>query len=608
MIRIFVKSFAVAVATILVAAAAASQVQPGDQSRWSLDFRARMEQNSARPIEIHMMGDWTSTITDTHAGEFDAQLQLADVHFTGDAARNAPAASLTDLQSRLSRPFWATYRNDGGLIAIHFYRDVTTSDRNLLEMIATELQLVRPASERTTPRESWTAQERDAAGEYSALYRMPQPDRILKRKLKYTYTDGVAGAPADAVRVAIDQSDITFSLDSDHRVVAMDGTDRMHMDISLDQKEQLAAVTEFHASNLRTGHAPELIGSLHRALPNVSTSAIVTQRPDAAVARAESDDRLLKGYDTDALLAAAFARESNGAATPDRLTALFRSRPEAAATAVALLIKNGPQRGVTNALGAAGSSSAIAALAGLAHNPNVADTLRIDSIVAFVQLQYPSSEAMRVPNHLLHDSNAQVQTAARMISGALSRAGRPEHRVEADAIDASLIALYRNAQTTHEKTELLSALGNSAGPSVVPAIVAALHDSHAPIRSAAARALRLAQGDDVDRLLASVITSDHDAAVRSDAIFATRFKRPLPSPLADALLHAASADATDYVRSDAVAVLRQNPTASQRIPKTLAQIAQNDIDPGIRRQAKEALASLSPAASTQPLQKTHFDK
>jgi hypothetical protein len=79
-----------------------------------------------------------------------------------------------------------------------------------------------------------------------------------------------------------------------------------------------------------------------------------------------------------------------------------------------------------------------------------------------------------------------------------------------------------------------------------------------------------------------------------------RFRHPLPSPLADALLHAASADQTIYVRSDALAVLRQNLTASPRIPETLARIAESDVDSGIRRQASDALAALSNSASSKP--------
>ena len=123
-------------------------------------------------------------------------------------------------------------------------------------------------------------------------------------------------------------------------------------------------------------------------------------------------------------------------ASPDRLTALFRSRPEAASAAVELLVKDGAKRIVTNALGAAGSLSAVAALSELAHNSNLEEKLRVDAIVAFVQMQHPIVEAMRVLEDLMNDPDANIQSAARMMSGALSRAGRLDRAAQADAIDA----------------------------------------------------------------------------------------------------------------------------------------------------------------------------
>jgi HEAT repeat protein len=580
-------------AAFLAAASAAAETHPADQSRWSLDFRTRLEQRSATPIEVHLAGEWTSTITAVRARQYDAQLQLSNVHFTGDVAKTAHAAALAGVEARLSRPFWATYREDGELLTMHFFRDMAPSDRNLLQMIATELQLVRPGA----VGDSWTAQERDGAGEYSAAYRMQQPDRIVKRKLNYVHTDGVAGATADTVRISIDQSEINYSLAAGRQVQAVDGVDRVSMDLSPDKNQRLTAATEFHLSNRRTAQAPELVGSLDRVRPDVSSSAIGTQSPGAAEAREQADERLLNGYSTEALLAAAFAQDK-GAASPDRLAALFRSRPEAASAAADLLVQEGAKRSVTNALGAAGSLSAVAALNDLAHNSALDEQLRVDAIVAFVQIHYPIVEAMRALDDLTSDPDANIRSAARMMSGALSRAGRTEHPAEAGAIDASLIALYRNARDMREKAELLGALGNSAGPATVPVIEAALHDPTATVRGAAARALRLIPGPEVDRLLAAVITSDPDGAVRADAIFATRFRHPLSAPLADALMQVAGADSARFVRSNAIAVLGQNPTASSQIPETLKRIAQADADAGIRRQAGEALAVLPPRSST----------
>jgi HEAT repeat protein len=215
-------------------------------------------------------------------------------------------------------------------------------------------------------------------------------------------------------------------------------------------------------------------------------------------------------------------------------------------------------------------------------------------------MQHPNPQAMRALIDLTNNSSFAIRSAARMISGALSRVGRHEHPAVAEAIDASLIAIYQKTHDATERVELLGALGNSAGASVVPVVEEALHDTSNPVRSAAARALRLAPGSDVDQVLATVISSDTSGPVRADAVFATHFRHPLTALLADALLRAASSDTSRFVRSDAIAVLSQNPTASVRIPDTLEQIAQHDADSGIRKQAGDALESLTAIASSHP--------
>ena len=605
MIRTMLRSFAVVAATtsVAVAAAAASLPLPGDQSRWSLDYRAAMQQKSASAIEIHLNGEWTSTICAVRDGEYDAQLQLSDLRFSGDAVKSASPSALAALQTRLSRPLWATYRNDGGLLEMHFPREMSASDRNLLQMIATDLQLVRPVStneaEGQSQQANWTAQERDSAGEYSALY-VAQPGRILKRKLKYLYTDGVAGAPSNSMRVLIDQSHVTYGvtprLDAPSQVQSIDGTERIRLGLSKDDSEQVAAETEFHASHFETGRAPRLVGSLERAAGDVVDSPIVTQRTDSIVARSDADDRLLKGDSTQAILQPAFVSDSGKPVQPDRLTALFRSRPDAAPEAETLLIKNGPRKTVTNALGASGSPSAVTVLSELAHNTTLPQELRVDAILAFVQMKHPTTTAMKIPSGMISDPNLAIRSAARMISGALARYGRAEHLAEAERIDASLLALYRGSPDEHERVDLLGALGNSASPATLQPIEEALNDPVVSIRSAAARALRLVSDSEADGHLAEAIVHDSDARVRADAIFATRFHRPLSSELLNALLQAARGDQSTYVRGDALAVLRQNITASPEISSTLAQIAKSDADSGIRHQASNALAAANTSA------------
>jgi hypothetical protein len=197
---------------------------------------------------------------------------------------------------------------------------------------------------------------------------------------------------------------------------------------------------------------------------------------------------------------------------------------------------------------------------------------------------------MRVPFGLMDDAHAQVQPAAWITSGALAHAGRVAHPNEADKIDAALITRYQKARDIRESTDLLAAMGNSVGHSVLPVIESALRDNREVVRAAAARALRLAGGSKIDALLSGAITDDRDAPVRSAAIFAASFRRPIGPQIADALLRAAKTDPADYVRSNAIRLLRQNPDASPKVVETLSWIAEHDTNPSIRKLAREALS------------------
>ena len=560
---------------------------PGDQRRWALDFRVRLEQpENPDPIEIDLSGEWISTISAVRPGEYDVQLQITDVHLKGDRANRAQPERIEQAQRRMSRPFWATYAADGALLRVHFYRDMIPADRNLLQMIATGIQLVRPDAVKTV----WTVVERDGAGSYLAAYNRLEPNVVMKRKLKYVRTDGSPGAPADGLQVAVEQSELRFSLDPEGEIIAVDAKDRVRMRVSFGNSKQLTAMTETRLTDFRKSRAPELIGSLSRAGREVESAAIVTHKPDPEQVRAEHDSRLLEGHTTESLLQTAMAN-GDDPALGDRLAALFRQRPGSVATAMTLLRKNGPRTKITGALGSAGTPAAIDALGSLARDGAASAALRVDALTALIMVEHPSVQAMRIGPTLLDETDARVRSAAELMSGALARAGREAHPAEAEAIDSDLIARYKSSADTREESELLAGLGNSAGPSVLPVIKDALHDPRGPIRAAAARALRLGRGAEVDGLLSSALTSDPDAAVRSAAIFAASFRRPIDPQLADALVQAGTSDAVDSVRSNAVSLLRQDADASPRMREGLSWIAEHDSNNGIRRLAREALAS-----------------
>jgi HEAT repeat protein len=566
---------------------------PGDQSRWSLIFTVGLEQAGTKtPIQIRLTGEWTSTTSAVRKTEYDAALQLSNVTVAGEGVSSA-AVDVAALEQRLTRPFWATYRQDGSLLATHFLKDVDPSDRNLLQMIAAHCQFVRPE----TARPVWTTLEDDGAGSYMAIYHRPAPDVVAKRKLKYIDTGGVSAASGQALSVRLEQSETRLTIDSDGGVAALDGREHVRMFFPTAapdsaEKSQLAARVEIHLANRRRSRNEELIGSLDRAPADVVRSPVITHAPDPATALATNDMNLLDGYTTQSLLEAA-AATSGDRMFSERLAALFRRRPEASAAALDLLRKGGPRKPLTDALGAAGSPPAVEALGRLARDQDMSTRLRRDALTALALNQHVGPDAMRIPAAMLDDGDAQVRSSARFISGVVARAGRAEWPGEAEAVDAALVTRYRNARDTEDMIELLGGLGNSVGPQAVAVITEALGDERETVRAAAARALRLASGPDVDGLLAAAITSDSHPAVRADAIFAAGFRRPLSPQLGEALVHVAQADPIGYVRSNAVTLLRRNAGVVPGVAETLAWISDHDSKPAIRRLAREALASLT---------------
>ena len=567
--------------------ASAEQLAAGMQRRWTLQFRTQLEQpGPSRPAEISLTGDWVVTISAVRSGEYDVALQFVNIRPIDNSTKSVPPEAIEQVRKRLARPFWATYNDGGALLAMHFFNDVTPSDRNLLQMIATETQLVNSEPDRV----GWTVLERDGAGSYLALYTRTALSTITKRKLKYIDTDGVPSAPARGLHVGVDQSEWRIFFDSDGEIAAIDGSDRVRIGVGFGDSGQLLTLTELHMNNLRKSKAPELIASLEHARAEIESVPIVTHQPDQNEVRAQRDERLLEGHTTESLLKAAMAGSVDDKFLSARLAALFRRRPEAIQAALNLLRTNGTQKRITSALASAGSSAAIDALGKIAYDPAAHDELRIDALTALVLIEHPRAQAMYLPLALL-DSHDRIASAARMVAGALARAGRTEHPTDADSIDGALISCYRRAREVSELTDVLGALGNSVGPSALPIIEGALRDRRDPVRAAAARALRLASGADVDRLLSETITADADPQVRAAAIFSTSF-RHTSSTIADALIQAARRDPAELVRSAAIAQLRAHADVSPNIADTLAWVAEHDPRPSVRRLAREGITSL----------------
>ena len=557
----------------------------GEQMTYDLAFTISLSQGGpGRPIEMNLAGRWQTTVVAVRADGYDVACQITGVRVTGGGEVAATEAT-EGLRARLGRRFWVTYRDDGAALRVHFPKDLSPGDRNLLQMIPAETQLVVPRH--VAPQ--WTALERDGAGLYLAAYQRSDPDHVRKRKLKYTDVEATAAAPG-AVSVDFDTSERRYTLDPTGRILAFAGQDRLHVAIALGDARPLGVSTSTRLDAGRTGRAPDLIGSLAASRPQLDDVPLRTHEVDPHVLEREQDLRLLGGRPTDALLDEAAAAR-NDAPLRARLAALFRTRPEAITLAAARL------RGATGAggtmvagLALAGTPAALQALTQLAHDARVATALRVDALSALGFVPRPTQLAMSAPLGLLDDADPKLRQAARLVAGALARAGRsgvPAREAEAEALDRALIERYHSVTGIADQKELLAALGNSGGPAVLPLLATALSHPRADVRATAARSLRLPGGAQVEQQLQTAIASDPDPGVRTAALFAVGF-HPFAA-FVPSIVRAATDDASEFVRADAIGLLKQHLADLPELRDTLAHAAAHDPTPGVRRLAKQAL-------------------
>jgi len=575
-----------AAATVGGSAIPAGEPAPGTQRRWSLELVATLSPSDDAPAQTaRLTGDWVTTISAVRPHERDVACELRDARVAGMGS-SSNGQDVGALRRRLSRRFFVTQRKDGADLRVYFPRDMPPADRNLLLLVVTEVQLVEPANAGAT----WTALERDGAGLYLAAYRRDGDAGILKRKVRYVELDGLAAAPG--LTVGVDPSERRFVVDGTASILSYEGADRLRLTTELTKDQALVMATTIRLGDPREGFDPQLAGSLEHASAELEQSSIRTQDVDPEIQLRRRDEALLTGHTAAELLAAADA-PTPGPRLAERLSALFRLHPETIASALDRARRGAGTKTLLDALGAAATPQAVGAIAGLSHDSTLAAAIRADALTALVQLQHPSGAAMRLPLDLLDQDDASLRYAARLAAGALARAGRVDHRTDADAIDRALGDRFGGEPDAARRLELLAAMGNSAGPSLAFVLLRTLRDGAAPERAAAARSLRFVEGADTDRELAAAIEADHDARVRDAAIFAVRF-RPF-APFMAAVERAATGDASESVRVAAVNLLGARLDADASVREVLSRVAGDDPKPGVRRLAEQLSTPPTPA-------------
>lgn len=566
------------------AAAALRATGAGRQLTWAVTLQARMQQPDGpvggKDSRTSVKGDLVATVSGVSEAGVEMAYELHHPRFDGVGFGEVSAADRALVEQSLTPRFWVTHQADGAARALHFPREMAPDVRNLLALIITEMQLVRPAQAAA----QWTATERDGAGTYLVAYIQTGPREITKRKLRYLSADGAG--PAAAIDVKIDAAEARFGLDAEGRVSEATVRDRVRVGAGLGAGE-LVAEMQLALSNLRVAEAPDLVGSLERAGAAIETSAVVTQAADPVVLQARQDAHLIKDVTLPQLIAAIRAGDVQ-AKTRFQLAAVFRQRPAEIAAALVSARGEAPAlgRAVLEALGDAGSPQAQDALGSVATDAQAPEPLRLAAISAVVQVRSPTPGTIAWLTRLLDAPQPPVRKQATLVVGAVGHAVLGADPQVAARIEADLLGRYRVCQKA-TCDELLVGLGNLGSAGVEPAVAEGLRDPSALVRARAVQSLRRVNHPDVDRLIAATMTGDGDPTVRSAAVGAA-LTRPL-GPFVEPLTTVVRSDKVARVRIHAIQAMADHVDASPQIHEALLAAATLDPNPDVQRTARQAL-------------------
>jgi hypothetical protein len=555
----------------------------GQRYSWKASFRAELQgDKGAQPGAASLTGEWRNTVVAVRRDGYDVRYELADVRIDPNGGPPVSATELRLAQERLQKPFWISCGLDGSLQTVHFLKEVSASDRNLLQAMATEAQFVQADATRAV----WTSRESDGGGSYLAIYQRQGSSHVRKKKLKYLDAD--SSEASQSLRLAIDESEVVFAFTSDGAISAVDGVQRIRMSLSGVKGNSLIARFEIHLSDLH--RSSESVSAEHLGIAaGVDDLPITTHESDRRISEAEMDSQLLTGQSNEQILSSATRAD---AVAERKLAAMFRRRPESISIALGKIADDTAGQAIASALAEASTEQSFKALSQVAHDESRPIAIRMRSLMAIEGIRKPTVEAMRSPSGLLDNHDPQIRNAARLASGALARAGREIHSGEADEIEAELVARFSRAATVEEKKEFLTALGNSAGPRARATFIDVLRDEREDLRTSAVRGLRLIPGDAIDTLLAATAKEDASAKVRGAALFAISFRLPLSDALWDAVLNAARSDSSELVRNRAISMLRNDASRRAETENALQWVAEHDPAEAVRRVARDSLTEI----------------
>ncbi|HEV7557044.1 MAG TPA: HEAT repeat domain-containing protein, partial [Kofleriaceae bacterium] len=272
-----------------------------------------------------------------------------------------------------------------------------------------------------------------------------------------------------------------------------------------------------------------------------------------------------------------------------KMSALFRAHPTTVADATAAIrsgqLSKEDAQAVLGSLRDAATPVAIDALASVLGTAGVDNETRSAAAASMSLAKTTTPAAVASLRDAAADPDPTVRSSSILALGGVV----PQAGGDGAGITSDLLGSLDRATSAEDRALYIRALGNAGQASAYPAIVAALDDPSPLVQTAAVAALRFIDVADVDPLLDRIATTNDDADVRENAVFAIGFRTLAMHNTA--LGQVARVDAADTARLAAIDLLGREVKSDPAVRAVLLTCAAQDPSADVRARAATAAGS-----------------
>lgn len=494
----------------------------------SYDFALKTDTNFGRNFE-HSYSLLISGTLNMRVFIIDGKLEGAFHYIPSEVLANGQRDIL--LEEFYAIPFYINLSNFGAFDSFAFPESITTTDTDKFKQLVYGLETILPPNQ-----SQYTAVQKDQMGNHLVKYTRKM-DKAVKQKL--TYTKGKnPGNRALQQQVDIKSSHFDFAPDKKgcwleylkgkEELKVSVGNDSSAfvtnavVSISLKKRPYISQDTVFWASS-----SPEDLLK--------SYASRTWKKPLREIRKESALDKVLhsKTHTLESLLASILNDDEN---TIKLLERYLETHTDEISRIPDLIFSNElNDKTVAEtilALGRIGSPEAQKALIEIWNNPAVDEGDRMQTLLAFTNLEKPPTE--EVFNALLFNiedvqsgvPNPDLITTPVLVCGVIVKNIRDTHPDKARKLNQSIIDQLNNAANKDQTKILLLALGNSRAEGNVEIIEEYIHNDDPILRETAVRISGRYQSEQLARVLLEILPDEKEPILQVGILESLR-KQPL---------------------------------------------------------------------------------